>query len=133
MDVCQKEDVQRLSEDHKPQTEVARIRQKGGTQRYKRAVLNFVGWVFDNRVNGSLGVSRAFGDFFLDQLVICEPTTSEFKIPSNKDCFVLLCCDGVWDELDDSQACSVVLDYVKKTGSYHAAAEALRYPGQTYK
>ena len=106
----------RLSKDHKPENEVDRIKQKGG-------------FVSDKRVNGTLAVSRAFGDFYLEELIICEPTVATYKFPSEPDAFILLCCDGVWDEIDDEQACSVILDHTTSPAleDFFRACTALRY------
>eukprot|EP00998_Keelungia_sp_KM082_P012334 NODE_865_length_1587_cov_52.655479_g854_i0.p1 GENE.NODE_865_length_1587_cov_52.655479_g854_i0~~NODE_865_length_1587_cov_52.655479_g854_i0.p1 ORF type:complete len:501 (+),score=87.75 NODE_865_length_1587_cov_52.655479_g854_i0:160-1503(+) len=82
-----------LTNDHKPNTdeEKARIEACGG-------------FVTNNRVDGSLAVSRAFGDMDykgnaaggpLQQKVIAQPEQRhETAEPGD---FVLLCCDGVFE------------------------------------
>jgi len=115
--MCSPSSVLRLSEDHKPETEVERIRAAGGH-------------VIKNRVDGVLGVSRSIGDFFMYPKVICQPTISHFLLHNDDDIdseiFILLCCDGVWDELSDDQACSIVFKALKDGRGLHKASAVLR-------
>ena len=89
-----------LSDDHKPDNpaEKARIQAAGG-------------FVEDNRVNGSLNLSRSLGDFeyknvanlpFDQQMVICDP---EIRSVSRQqaDEFLILACDGIWDCLTSEE------------------------------
>lgn len=80
----------RLSYDHKcsDESEVARIKKAGGV-------------VFSGRVFGQLAVSRALGDHAMKKLgVICTPYISK-HIVSEKDKWILICSDGVWDVMSD--------------------------------
>ena len=82
-----------LSTDHKPDLPAERNRiEKAG------------GYVKEGRVNGSLGLSRSFGDFefkhfserpYEEQAVVSLPEVVEIE-RSPDDIFVLLGCDGVW-------------------------------------
>ena len=83
-----------LSEDHKPDNpdEKARIEKAGG-------------FVEENRVNGSLNLSRSMGDFeykskanlpFDEQMVIVDPEVKKVARTKN-DQFLILACDGIWD------------------------------------
>jgi len=87
-----------MSFDHKPTDEIetARIENAGG-------------FVSSRRVNGDLALSRALGDYSyknrqdLDatkQQVIAKP---DIKIHTrqSEDEFLLLCCDGIWDVMDN--------------------------------
>ena len=123
--LCQNSSVIWATEDHKPHNakEKARIEKAGGT-------------VMNQRVNGTLAVSRALGDFEYkqnlsfppcEQLVSPEPDVT--VIPRKQgDEFIFLACDGVYDvmtneeiakyirhklELTDnhSQICSDLIDY----------------------
>ncbi len=89
-----------LSDDHKPDnpSEKARIQAAGG-------------FVEENRVNGSLNLSRSLGDFeyksvanlpFDQQMVICDP---EIRSVSRQqaDEFLILACDGIWDCLTSEE------------------------------
>ena len=83
-----------LSEDHKPDNagEKARIEAAGG-------------FVEENRVNGSLNLSRSLGDFeyksshnlpYTQQMVTCVPEVRQVA-RGPTDQFVILACDGIWD------------------------------------
>ncbi|XP_022718389.1 probable protein phosphatase 2C 2 isoform X1 [Durio zibethinus] len=60
------------------------------------------------RVQGSLAVSRAIGDFHLKQWIISEP---EIKtLPLTSDCeFLIMASDGLWDKVNEQEAVNVVL------------------------
>jgi len=89
-----------LTEDHKPELpdEEARILKAGGI-------------VLMNRVQGELAMSRALGDFqYKDvnihqarQMVTCYPDVS-VHMRTQKDAFLLLACDGVWDVMTNAEA-----------------------------
>jgi serine/threonine protein phosphatase PrpC len=85
--------------DHKPinPEERERIQRAGGS-------------VMIQRVNGSLAVSRALGDFEYkmvdgmgptEQLVSPEPEIYSIE-RSDKDEFVVLACDGIWDVMSNT-------------------------------
>ena len=96
--------------DHKPsnQVEKARIEAAGGT-------------VMMQRVNGSLAVSRALGDFDYkrkDDL----PTTKQLVSPEpdmmvlereEKDQFLLLACDGIYDVMTNDDVVQYVLEQLE--------------------
>lgn len=95
------------SVDHKPSNadEKNRIEKAGGS-------------VMIQRVNGSLAVSRALGDFEykldttlapVDQLVSPEPEVSVVNRNGQQDEFLLLACDGVWDVMSNQE----VADFVR--------------------
>jgi len=86
--------VVELSYDHKPDDplELKRIQNAGG-------------FVEDSRVNGSLALSRALGDFEYkgnpainkrDQVVSPFPDVKTVPITPDTQ-FILLACDGIWD------------------------------------
>ncbi|WP_411027536.1 hypothetical protein, partial [Salmonella sp. s54925] len=69
------------------------------------------GSVMIQRINGSLAVSRALGDFeykmeaqlsATEQLVSPEPEVSCLR-RQNDDEFLLLACDGVWDVMSNEE------------------------------
>jgi len=89
-----------LSEDHKPNNpgEHARIVESGGSVR-------------NNRVNGDLAVSRAFGDFKYknkpqlradQQAVTAVPEFIEVKGLGGSD-YLVICCDGFIEVLDNER------------------------------
>lgn len=100
------------TEDHKPivPEEKDRIHRAGGT-------------VFIKRVNGTLAVSRALGDFDYkklkgrsqcEQLVSPEPEI--FRQDRNEaDEFLVLACDGIWDVMSNEDVCSFIHSRLKIT------------------
>ncbi|CAF0944906.1 unnamed protein product [Rotaria sordida] len=103
------------TKDHKPsdQMERQRIQEAGGT-------------VLIQRVNGSLAVSRALGDFEYknnsnrrpdQQLVSPEPEvtchTRNLTIDSSKQeeqvAFIVLACDGIWDVVTNEELATYIL------------------------
>jgi len=69
------------------------------------------------RVNGSLAVSRALGDFEYknvdgkgptEQLVSPEPEFYIKEREPEKDEFLVLACDGVWDVMSNEEICSFI-------------------------
>lgn len=107
--VCEKGQCREMTKDHKPTNE----------DEYER-IMRCNGYVEGGRVNGSLALSRAFGDpdyksNDADQLanqVIALPdvTHIELPYPSPGD-FALLACDGVFEgEFSNEQ----VIEYAKE-------------------
>ncbi|CAF1248248.1 unnamed protein product [Adineta steineri] len=98
------------TKDHKPsdQAERQRIHEAGGT-------------VLIQRVNGSLAVSRALGDFEYknncnrrpdQQLVSPEPEITFYAHSNKQDeqiAFVVLACDGIWDVLTNEELATYIL------------------------
>lgn len=93
------------TQDHKPinPQEKERIQKAGGS-------------VMIQRVNGSLAVSRALGDYEYkqvegkgpcEQLVSPEP---EITVESRgeDDEFLVLACDGIWDVMNNEEVCDFV-------------------------
>nr|GMD60777.1 probable protein phosphatase 2C 74 [Ipomoea batatas] len=107
-----------LTSDHRPasrEDERARIEKSGGMLYCQNGVL---------RVNGSLAVSRAFGDHHLKELIISEPDI--LKLPLTSDCqFLILASDGLWDKAVDvvlsennsMKSCKKLVDLSSKRGS----------------
>lgn len=92
--------------DHKPYDlkEKKRIEKAGGT-------------VMMQRVNGSLAVSRALGDFsykrapyedFSEQLVSPEPEVTKYPRHEDDD-FVFLACDGIYDVMSNQEIIAFVM------------------------
>ena len=59
------------------------------------------GYIKNYRVNGSLAITRAFGDFFYKKSgVISDPEINQHVVgPDDK--FLLIASDGVWDVIQD--------------------------------
>lgn len=67
------------------------------------------GLVIKNRVNGMLAVTRSIGDKFFDSLVISNPFTTKIELTS-KDEFMIIACDGLWDVMEDQEACNFIVE-----------------------
>ena len=101
-----------LSVDHKPSLpeEAARVEKAGGT-------------ISSNRVNGMLSLTRAIGDFDLkmnESIPLADQAISAFpdvKIidQSADDQFLVLACDGIWDVLDNDEACELIKKSLEET------------------
>ncbi|KAK4520429.1 uncharacterized protein ATC70_008564 [Mucor velutinosus] len=93
-----------LSEDHKPgsQKETDRIEKAGGHVEF-------------GRVNGNLALSRALGDFEFktanlppeQQAVTANPDITVHKL-TEKDEFMVLACDGIWDCLSNAEVAAFI-------------------------
>ena len=95
-----------LSFDHKPvnPTEISRVHAAGGFVKMKR-------------IDGDLAVSRGFGDFRYKlngnatvntQKVIAVPELIVFPRNDEKDEFLILGCDGIWDVVDNLTCAEIV-------------------------
>ena len=69
------------------------------------------------RVNGSLAVSRALGDFEykdnaqmapVEQLVSPEPEVTVLERNPDEDEYIVVACDGIWDEMTNEDLCAFV-------------------------
>ncbi|CEP12123.1 hypothetical protein [Parasitella parasitica] len=98
-----------LSHDHKP------IDPKESER-----ICNAGGFVEFNRVNGSLALSRAIGDFEYkqasdlpaeEQAVTCNPDIIEHTI-NDEDEFFVLACDGIWDCMTNQQVVNYVIEHL---------------------
>lgn len=84
-------DCKRMTYEHKcsDKFEEDRIKKSNGT-------------IINNRLNGILSVSRAFGDFFLKgKGLISEPSIHKMEINSNITNYIVLCTDGIWDVVNE--------------------------------
>jgi protein phosphatase 2C family protein 2/3 len=98
--------VTALSEDHKTSVprEAERLRKAGVP-------------VINDRVCGSLAMSRAFGDFIVKGPDGCNPaTTGVTPLPDvvtvrrqpDLDDFIVIACDGIWDCLSNEEVCMFI-------------------------
>jgi serine/threonine protein phosphatase PrpC len=103
-----------LSEDHKPSQE----------EEQKR-VIAAGGFVEDDRVNGSLNMSRSLGDFeyksnesknYKEQMVTCLPDIRKVD-RAQQDKFIVLACDGIWDCLNNQETVDLLKNYMSNRES----------------
>lgn len=111
--LCSDNQVVMGTVDHKPinQNERERIQNAGGS-------------VMIQRVNGSLAVSRALGDYEYksvegrgpcEQLVSPEPEIYVRERSAEKDEFVCLACDGIWDVMTNENLKEYIHSRLKVT------------------
>ena len=103
-----------LSVDHKPEDveEKKRIEAAGG-------------FVEENRVNGSLNLSRSMGDFeykskkelpYDQQMVIVVPEVKKVARQAN-DQFIMMACDGIWDCVTSEEGIKQMQEALAKKGT----------------
>ncbi|KAI6199023.1 PPM-type phosphatase domain-containing protein [Aphelenchoides besseyi] len=109
--------------DHKPfhEQERNRIVKAGGT-------------VMIQRVNGSLAVSRALGDYDYkkvpglapsDQLVSPEPDVYILKRNKTADQFLVLACDGIYDVINNEDLCHLIRSRLSVTDDLQASCNQI--------
>lgn len=100
-----------VTEDHKPHLPIERKR-----------ISDAGGQVMLSRVNGSLAVSRSLGDFeykqvlyrgATEQLVSPEPDLLVVERTKDRDQFLLLACDGIWDVFENEALASYVIQRLR--------------------
>ncbi|XP_065168630.1 protein phosphatase 1B isoform X3 [Atheta coriaria] len=94
------------TQDHKPNLPAERER-----------IINAGGSVMIQRVNGTLAVSRALGDYVYknvkgrgpcEQLVSPEPEIFVRDRDHAEDQFLVLACDGIWDVMSNNELCQYI-------------------------
>ncbi|CAL8137280.1 unnamed protein product [Orchesella dallaii] len=102
-------EVNNLVNPHKPERldEVERIRSLGGE------VLNLNGTY---RVHGNLAVSRAIGDADEKPFIIATPDIKMQELDGSEE-FLILGCDGLWDEITPEAAAHIVRRQVVEDAS----------------
>jgi len=87
----------RLTYDHKakdPQ-EVERVQSIGG-------------FFVNNRLEGVLAITRAFGDTKLKEFAVATPHISEIEIKTSDD-LLIIASDGLWDVIRDQEAVDLII------------------------
>ncbi len=111
-----------VSEDHKPSSDLEKLR-----------IESFGGFVRNNRVNGSLGVARAFGDYHFktrtdlgahQQLVTAVPDVRTVEIEDDID-FLVVASDGVWDIMTNQQVVDFIFNLMRKKVPINQICEAI--------
>merc|ERR1712228_75015 len=110
-----------LTEDHKPDlpAEKKRIESKGGSVQWDGY---FNHRVYTREGRGGLNMSRALGDNYVKSAGVTEVPEIKVHEITDKDKFILLCSDGVWEFIKSEEACELV-DKKGKEGADAAAEE----------
>eukprot|EP01118_Nematostelium_gracile_P019558 TRINITY_DN90_c0_g1_i4.p1 TRINITY_DN90_c0_g1~~TRINITY_DN90_c0_g1_i4.p1 ORF type:complete len:315 (+),score=75.85 TRINITY_DN90_c0_g1_i4:3-947(+) len=97
--LCRDGKAIRLTYEHKAadESEAARITQSGG-------------FIIHGRVNGQIIITRSLGDHLMKDYIISEPYTTHEKL-TEKDTHLIVACDGLWDVVEDQQACDFLAQY----------------------
>ncbi|KAJ3091092.1 hypothetical protein HK102_001724 [Quaeritorhiza haematococci] len=73
------------------------------------------------RLNGLVSVTRAFGDFRISCMT-AEPEVVEFTVDPERDCFLLLCSDGLIDTMSPSDIWTFIEQFKKKSEKHNGDA-----------
>ncbi|KAG6442695.1 hypothetical protein O3G_MSEX002471 [Manduca sexta] len=106
--ICREGKAIDMSIDHKPEDapELERITKAGGKVST------------DGRINGGLNLSRAIGDHSYkqnkemgakEQMITAFPDVKTLTIDPDKDQFMVLACDGIWNFMSSQDVCDFIL------------------------
>jgi len=116
--VCRDGKAIEMSYDHKPEDEPERQRINKAGGRVTQ----------DGRVNGGLNLSRAIGDHayktnkelpLSEQMISPVPDVKKLTIDPEKDSFVLLACDGIWNSLSSQETVDFISTRLNKPNAKH--------------
>ena len=112
--LCKKGKAFRMSIDHKPELELE-----------KNRIRKAQGWINDyGRINGNLNLSRCLGDLEYknnknlsaqEQIITAYPDVIEEKMSKENE-FIIIGCDGIWDCIQDQDACDIIIKKVNSPG-----------------
>jgi len=126
-------EAKRLTIDHTPDSpsERSRIEELGGKIKCQ---VTKNGKII-SRINDALAVSRSLGDFQYSDVISSEPEI--FEVDNlNEDNYLIMACDGLWDEVSDEEAIIICNQYLNgQDNLIEEAAQRLRdiswYRGST--
>ena len=87
--------VRQITKDHKP-----------NDPKEKQSIESKGGFVRDNRTNGNLAMSRAFGDKYLKNVITAEPDIMYFPMRNIK--YILQASDGLFDVMSNVEICNFI-------------------------
>ncbi|KYQ96655.1 protein serine/threonine phosphatase [Tieghemostelium lacteum] len=94
----------------------------------KQRITELGGMIIFGRLFGSLAVSRSFGDREYKEgekkFVTCEPFQQTIEL-TPKDHFLILACDGLWDQVSYDEAVQMVAKLLKLGKSPQEISQAL--------
>jgi len=74
------------------------------------------GFIIHGRVNGQIIITRSLGDHLMKEFIIGDPFTFHDSL-TDKDTWLIVACDGLWDVMEDQQAVDLVLANSTSTAS----------------
>jgi len=103
--LCRDGKAIRLTDEHKASdpVEAKRIMDSGG-------------FIIHGRVSGQIIITRSLGDHLMKEFIIGDPYKTYQKL-TDKDTFLIVACDGLWDVVEDQQAIDFVLENSKLSAS----------------
>lgn len=113
--MCRSGDALELTRDHKPNdpSEQSRIESLGGKVKW-HGYVDAQGEPIEPygayRINGNLAVARAIGDRDLRPFVAGEPEVKAFKRDDQRDEFIVIASDGLWDVFTSEEVVTFVKD-----------------------
>ena len=109
----------RMSVDHKPELELE-----------KNRIEKADGWVSENgRINGNLNLSRTLGDLEFkknknlkpqEQIITSYPDVVDDNFEDKND-FIVIGCDGIWDCIQDQDICDIISERINKENDKYKA------------
>ncbi|OII78321.1 protein phosphatase 2C [Cryptosporidium andersoni] len=120
-----------LTNDHKPNSEQEKRRIVAAGGQVKRIEGDIPYRVFiKGKMYPGLAMSRAIGDTLGYQAgIIPEPDVNVYQIRPDKDAFILICSDGVWEFISSQEA----VDLVAEGGSAGAQISAERLAREAWR
>ncbi|MCL7043490.1 hypothetical protein MKW94_020863 [Papaver nudicaule] len=114
----------RLTKDLTPnlKTEAERIRNRNGRVFALKGDVARV-WLPDKDSPG-LAMSRAFGDFCFSKYGVTSEPEVSYRRLTDKDEFVVLATDGIWDVLSNKEVVNIVRSAPAKTSAARALVDA---------
>jgi len=116
------------------QVEFATMDHKPTNEEEKKRIESAGGRVMIQRINGSLAVSRALGDFEyknrddlddLSQLVSPDPDVTCLPRKSDADNFIVVACDGIYDVMSNEEIAEFCHDRLESSEDEFAVPETL--------
>jgi len=101
--LCRDGKAIRLTEEHKASdpVEAKRITDGGG-------------FIIHGRVNGQIIITRSLGDHLMKEFIIGDPHLQWEKL-TDKDTWLIVACDGLWDVVEDQPAVDFILENAQMT------------------
>lgn len=113
--MCRSGDALDLTRDHKPNdpSEQSRVESLGGSVKW-HGYVDAQGEPIEPygayRINGNLAVARAIGDRDLRPFVTGEPEVKAFQRDEQRDEFIVIASDGLWDVFTSEEVVTFVQD-----------------------